>query len=192
MKAKAAFLDRDGVINVDRGYVWRIEDFEFIPGVLPACRALRGLGYKLIVVTNQSGIGRGLYGEDDFLRLTDWMRARFAEAGAPLDAVYWCPDHPEHGRGVHRRDSPRRKPGPGMLLEAIAEHALDPAASFMVGDKASDIQAARAARLGRAFLVGADPAAARALGVPLYPDLLTLVRREFGVPASQEDQPPCA
>ena len=91
---RAAFLDRDGVINVDRGYVHRVEDFEFVPGTLEACRELVRRGWWLVVATNQSGIGRGLYTAQNFDALTDWMRVRFEERRAPLAGVYYCPHHP--------------------------------------------------------------------------------------------------
>lgn len=91
MMRKAAFLDRDGVINIDHAYVHKIEEFDWVPGVLEAARALSEAGYLLVVVTNQSGIGRGYYDEAAFTRLTDWMKARFAKAGAPVAGVYFCP-----------------------------------------------------------------------------------------------------
>ena len=120
---KAAFLDRDGVINIDRAYVHKIEDFDWVPGALEAARALSDAGYLIVVVTNQSGIGRGYYGEADFARLTDWMKARFAEAGAPLAGVYFCPHHPEKANPPYRTDCLCRKPHPGMLLKAAADLA---------------------------------------------------------------------
>src|SRR6267378_4319457 len=113
---KAAFLDRDGVINVDRGYVHRIEDFEFVPGTLQACRELARRGWLLVVATNQSGIGRGLYTAQDFRTVTDWMRSRFEEYQAPLAGVYYCPHHPTEALGGNRIQCDCRKPQPGMLL----------------------------------------------------------------------------
>jgi D-glycero-D-manno-heptose 1,7-bisphosphate phosphatase len=153
---RAAFLDRDGVINVDHGYVYRREDFEFLPGVLAACAQLHRLGFALVVVTNQAGIGRGLYAEDDFRRLTDWMQAEFAAAGAPLAGVYHCPHHPEAALGEYRRACLCRKPAPGMLLAAIRELSLDPARSVLFGDKASDIEAGVAAGVAHRVLLGRD------------------------------------
>src|SRR5215467_903692 len=99
----AAFLDRDGVINLDHGYVVRREDFEFVPGALDGAAQLAHHGFALVVITNQSGIARGLYSEDDFLRLTDWMAGIFATAHAPLAGVYFCPHHPSAGIGQYRR-----------------------------------------------------------------------------------------
>lgn len=155
-RRRAAFLDRDGVINVDHGYVFRREDFQFVPGTLAACAQLHGQGFALVVVTNQSGIGRGLYGEDDFRRLTDWMRGEFAAAGAPLAGVYHCPHHPQALLPEYRRNCDCRKPAPGMLLEAARELALDLGRSVLFGDKASDIEAAAAAGVPQRVLLGTD------------------------------------
>jgi len=153
---KAAFLDRDGVINVDAGYVWRIEDFEFVPGTLDACRDLVRRGWLLVVATNQSGIGRGLYTTRDFHALTDWMRARFEEAGAPLAGVYHCPHHPTDAEGELRIRCECRKPRPGMLFAAARELSLDLARSVMFGDKCDDLEAATAAQIGQRVLLGKD------------------------------------
>jgi D-glycero-D-manno-heptose 1,7-bisphosphate phosphatase len=142
----ALFLDRDGVINADQAYVHRIEDFVWIPGVFDTVRAAKQLGLPVIVVTNQAGIARGYYSELDFRSLTGWMEARFAAAGAPLTAVYYCPYHPE-GLPPYNSDSPMRKPGAGMLLQAAEEHALDLRRSVLIGDQESDIAAGRAAGL---------------------------------------------
>lgn len=150
----AAFLDRDGVINVDHGYTFRREDFAFVPGALAAAAELAALGFALVVVTNQSGIGRGLYTEADFLALTDWMKQQFAAASAPLAGVYWCPHHPQALLPAYRRDCDCRKPAPGLLRRAIAELHLDPARSLLFGDKASDLQAAQAAGVPLRVLLG--------------------------------------
>lgn len=157
----AAFLDRDGVINVDHGYVCRREDFEFVPGVLEGARRLHALGYALVVTTNQSGIGRGLYTESDFAELSDWMRGRFAEAGAPLAGIYFCPHHPTEADGVYRVACACRKPAPGMLLQAATELGLDLGRSALFGDRASDLEAARAAGVPTRVLLATDGA-----GVP--------------------------
>lgn len=158
-RRRAAFLDRDGVINVDHGYVFRREDFRFVPGTLAACARLHDQGFALVVVTNQSGIGRGLYGEDDFRRLTEWMRGEFAAAGAPLAGVYRCPHHPQALLPEYRRSCDCRKPAPGMLLEAARELALDLGRSVLFGDKASDIEAAAAAGVPQRVLLGTDGSA---------------------------------
>jgi len=152
----AAFLDRDGVINVDHGYVHRREDFAFVPGVLEGARRLHDLGYALVVATNQSGIGRGLYTEKDFVALTDWMKQSFSAAGAPLAGVYFCPHHPTEAVSAYRTACRCRKPGPGMLLQAAEELDLDLAASAMFGDRASDLEAARAAGIPTRVLLATD------------------------------------
>ena len=151
--AKAAFLDRDGVINVDHGYVHHPANFELFPGVLEACKSLHEAGYKLIVVTNQAGIGRGYYTPAQFLGFTGWIENLFRDAGAPITATYHCPHHPEMGLGEYRKVCNCRKPAPGMLLRAIHEHALDASKSWLAGDKVSDIEAAHAAGV-RGYLVG--------------------------------------
>ena len=170
---RAAFLDRDGVVNIDHGYVFRRQDFRFVPGTLAACAQLHRLGFMLVVVTNQSGIGRGLYAEDDYRRLTDWMRAEFAAAGAPLASVYHCPHHPLAPLAEYRRACDCRKPAPGMLLAAARELSLDLSRSLLFGDKASDIEAAAAAGVTQRVLLGRDGRA-----VP-PPDLAPLATARF-------------
>lgn len=160
---RAAFLDRDGVINTDHGYVFRREDLEFVPGVLPACAELHRRGFALVIVTNQAGIGRGLYGEGDFRRLTEWMQGEFAAAGAPLAGVYHCPHHPEAALAAYRRVCDCRKPAPGMLIAAARELLLDVSRSVLFGDKDSDIEAAFAAGVPLRVLLGRD---GRALPAP--------------------------
>lgn len=142
---KALFLDRDGVININHGYVHAPVDTEWVPGVFELVAKARAGGYLPIVATNQAGIGRGLYDEAAFLAYTAWMHAQFAARGTPLLATYWCPHHPDAGRGDYRVDCDCRKPRPGMLLAAIARFAIDPARSLMIGDKQGDLDAAAAA-----------------------------------------------
>jgi len=157
----ALFLDRDGVINVEKNYVHRIEDFEFVDGIFDLCRLATRLGLVLVVVTNQAGIGRGFYTEAQFHALTAWMSERFAAEGAPLAAVYFCPFHPEHGVGDYKRESFERKPNPGMMLRARDELGLDLSRSLLLGDKHSDIVAAKAAGVGVTLLLGEDANDAR-------------------------------
>jgi D-glycero-D-manno-heptose 1,7-bisphosphate phosphatase len=152
----ALFLDRDGVVNVDHGYVHRIEDVQFVPGIFALVRAARARGMLPVVVTNQSGIGRGLYTEADFDALMRWIAARFAAEGAPLHGWEYCPDHPLHGLGAYRRENDRRKPGPGMLRDAAAAHGLDLARSIMVGDQVSDVEAGALAGVSTRILVTQD------------------------------------
>jgi D-glycero-D-manno-heptose 1,7-bisphosphate phosphatase len=173
---RAAFLDRDGVINVDHGYTYRIEDFDLVDGALAAAAALARLGLALVVVTNQAGIGRGMYTEEDFARLSGWMRERFAQAGAPLDGIYHCPHHPSLALGALRTVCACRKPAPGMLLTAARELRLDLAGSVIFGDKCDDMRAGAAAGVGLRVLLGKDglavptqacPQEASAAGVPI-------------------------
>ena len=141
---KALFLDRDGVINVEKNYVYRIEDFEFLPGIFDLCTLAKQQGFLLVVITNQAGIGRGYYSETDFQGLTDWMQEEFQAHGIKIDRVYHCPYHPTAGIGEYRQDSFHRKPNPGMILTARDELGLDLSKSVLVGDKDSDIEAGRA------------------------------------------------
>lgn len=150
---KALFLDRDGIINRDHAYVYRVEDFEFMPGIFEVCKHFQEQGYKLIVVTNQSGIARGYYTEEDFHILTKWMCAEFEKQQIRIDGVYFCPHHPDKGNAPYVQDCDCRKPHPGMLLQAITDHQLDPSVSVMIGDKVSDMQAAQAAGLKSGFLI---------------------------------------
>ncbi len=142
---KAAFLDRDGVINVDKGYVFRETDLEWMPGAIEGMRKLQDMGYQLIVVTNQSGIARGYYTEDDFHRLSQFMIESLAHAGVTVAGIYFCPHHPNGSVERYTRICDCRKPAAGLILRAVKALNIDPAQSLMVGDKASDMQAARTA-----------------------------------------------
>lgn len=179
MSRKAAFIDRDGVLNEERAFVHRAEDFVFVPGAVQALRALQAQGYLLVVVTNQSGIARGLYSEADYHALTRHMRERLEAEEIHLDAVEYCPHLPDAPVERYRLDCDCRKPKPGMLNRAIRALDIDPRASFLVGDRLSDIEAGRAAGVGRCFLVRtgyplAEAAVAQADAV--YGDLLACVR----------------
>jgi len=149
---RALFLDRDGVINEEIGYLVHAKDVRFVPGLFSLCRAAQTLGYKLIVVTNQAGIARGYYTEEQYQTLMQWMRERLVREGITLDAVYHCPDHPDFPH-IRKCDEDWRKPGPGMLLAAAREFALDMAASVYVGDRCTDVAAGNAAQVGRMFLL---------------------------------------
>lgn len=153
----ALFLDRDGVINHDSGYTSSVESFRFIDGIFDVCRTAKQLGYLLIVVTNQAGIGRGYYSEQDFSILTKWMCNQFEAEGAVISDVFYCPYHSEHGAGHYKKDSFDRKPNPGMLLQAAEKYELDLKRSIMIGDKHSDMQAANKAGVGvRCHLLSGD------------------------------------
>ncbi len=150
---KALFVDRDGVINREKDYVYRVEDFEFIDGIMEALKKVAELGYKIIVVTNQAGIARGYYSEKDFQRITEWMCGEFRKRGVEITDVYYDPTHPEYGTGKYKRVSERRKPAPGMILDAVRDHRIGLRQSALVGDKLTDIEAGRRAGVGRLFLV---------------------------------------
>lgn len=147
-RVRALFIDRDGIVNHDSGYTSRVEDFKFIEGIFDLCRAAKKMGYLRIVVTNQAGIGRGYYSEQNFLALTAWMSGQFEAESAPITEVFFCPDHPEHGIGAYKKDSFDRKPNPGMLLRAAQKHRISLQDSIMIGDKVSDMQAAKRAGVG--------------------------------------------
>ena len=142
---KALFLDRDGVININHGYVHTPDDTDWVPGIFDLVAEAHARGHLSIVVTNQAGIGRGLYDEAAFLAYTAWMHAQFAARGTPLLATFWCPHHPDAGIGDYRIHCVCRKPRAGMLLAAIATFDIDPALSLMIGDKQGDLDAAAAA-----------------------------------------------
>lgn len=149
----AVFLDRDGVINVDHGYVHDEHDFEYIDGVFEAAKAFKDMGYLLVLVTNQSGIARGMFSEDRFLSLTQWMDWNFVDNGVELDGIYYCPHHAEQGLGDYKQDCECRKPKPGMFISARDFLEIDMANSVMIGDKAEDMMAAEAAGVGTRVLV---------------------------------------
>ena len=139
----ALFLDRDGVLNEDRGYVSRWEDFRWIPGARETVAAFNRAGWLVIVVTNQSGVGRGFYTEEDVHALHGRMAQDLATAGGRIDAFYHAPHHPEAPVEAYRHpDPPDRKPNPGMILRALGEWPIDREASLLVGDKPSDLEAA--------------------------------------------------
>ncbi|MCX8957733.1 D-glycero-beta-D-manno-heptose 1,7-bisphosphate 7-phosphatase [Erwinia psidii] len=152
-KVPAIFLDRDGTINVDHGYIHEIDNFQFIDGVIDALRELKKMGYALVLVTNQSGIARGIFTEDTFMQLTEWMDWSLADRDVDLDGIWFCPHHPEAVVDVYRQQCDCRKPQPGMLLSAQQELNIDMAASFMVGDKIDDLLAGKAAGVGKCVLV---------------------------------------
>jgi len=155
MPYSAVFLDRDGVINHDHGYVHKREDFDFIDGIFDVARHAYEQNYKLVVITNQAGIARGYYTEDQFHQLTNWMCEQFSAAGAPISRVYFSPYHPTAGLGKYLKDDVSRKPHPGMILQANKDLSIDLSRSVLIGDKVSDIQAGNAAGVGMNLLFGA-------------------------------------
>lgn len=140
----AAFLDRDGVLNRDQGYVWRREDFHWLPGAERAVKRLNDARYLVFVITNQAGIARGLYQPEDVEALHRWVNGELGRGSAHIDAFYYCPHHPD-GQGAYRQVCDCRKPAPGMLLRAMREWPVNRELSFMIGDKDIDMEAASAA-----------------------------------------------
>lgn len=150
---RAVILDRDGIINKDGSYLYRSEDFYFLDGIFSFCRAAQQKGYLLIIATNQSGIARGYYTEDDFKRLNDWMCSQFEEHGVTISRIYYCPFHPANGVGKYKMDSYDRKPKPGMIFKARDEFDLDLQNCIVIGDRDSDMEAGRNAGVGTLLLL---------------------------------------
>ena len=142
---RAVFLDRDGTLNRDRGFVHRIEDVELLDRVPEGLRRMAELGYELVIATNQSGIARGYFTEAEMHAFNAALCGRLRSQGVEIAAIYYCPFHPTEGIGPYRRESELRKPRCGMLLAAAREHRLDLKASFAIGDKNTDVLAGRAA-----------------------------------------------
>jgi len=149
MKKKALFLDRDGIINVDYGYVYRVEDFKFIDGIFDFIKLFLDNGFLLFIVTNQSGIGREYYSRDDFLSLTEWMLKEFKKENISIEDVFYCPHSPDEKCEC-------RKPQIGMITQAIKEYDIDLNSSFMVGDKQSDIEFAINADISNSIYIGSN------------------------------------
>jgi D-glycero-D-manno-heptose 1,7-bisphosphate phosphatase len=147
MQNRAIFLDRDGVINIDKGYVYKQEDFVFTDGIFEALKYFQKSGYLLFVVTNQSGIARGYYSKSDFLKLTEYMLDEFAKKEIRITKLYYCPHSPEAYCQC-------RKPNPKMLFDAKKEFDIDMKASWLIGDKQSDIQAAMNAGIENTIYFG--------------------------------------
>ena len=146
MAIKTIFLDRDGVVNKEVRYLYKLSDFEFIDGIFDACLYFQKLGYEIVIVTNQSGISRGYYNENDYLKLTEWMLGQFNDTGINILDTFYCP---------HGLESlcECRKPKPGMLIEAKHKYNISMKDSWMIGDSESDIKAANAAGISNTILV---------------------------------------
>lgn len=156
LRRAAVFFDRDGVLNVDKNYVHRIEDFEWMPGAREAIRHCNDLGMLVFVVTNQAGVARGYYDETAVLRLHDFMAEELAVVGGHVDAFSYCPHHPEGTVEAYRQACRRRKPAPGMIEDLLADWTVDKAQSILIGDKSSDIAAANLAGVKGKLYVGGD------------------------------------
>lgn len=153
---KAVFLDRDGTINIEKNYVHKVEDFEFIEGVPEAIKAMNDAGYLVIVITNQAGIARGYYTEDDMHKLHNYIDTELEKHDAKIDAYYFCPHHPIHGIGEYKVDCNCRKPKSGMLELAIKDYNIDIKQSYLFGDKYSDIETGEKINI-TSFLVDKKP-----------------------------------
>jgi histidinol-phosphate phosphatase family protein len=160
MKTRAVIFDRDGVLNDDIGYAHKIADLRWRPGAVAAIAALNRRGVLAIVATNQSGVARGLFDEAAVQRFHGAMQSDLEQAGARIDAFYFCPFHPEASVPRFRHpDHPDRKPNPGMILRALNEWSIPAAASLLIGDKTSDMEAARRAGVRGVLYEGGDLAA---------------------------------
>jgi D-glycero-D-manno-heptose 1,7-bisphosphate phosphatase len=153
MRRRAAFIDRDGVINEDREYVYKVADFHFLAGAIEALRQLQAAGYLLVIITNQSGIARGFYSEEQYQELDAYLRDSLSAAGVSIDAVQYCPHLPDAKVARYRIDCDCRKPRAGMIRAAASLLDIDTSQSLLVGDRRADIEAGRAGGVGRCFLV---------------------------------------
>lgn len=158
------FLDRDGVINHDSGYVSKAEEFRFLPGIFELVAEFVNRGFLPVVVTNQSGIGRGYYTVEAFIQLTRWMQAQFSQHALPHIPVYYCPHHATAGQGEYKLECECRKPRPGMLYQAASDLHADLTQSVLIGDAWRDIEAGAAAGLPAQCLVSTEPAPQQRLG----------------------------
>lgn len=150
----ALFLDRDGVINHDAGYTHKKENFVFMDGIFELCAAFEQAGFLIFVITNQAGIARGYYTEQEFLELTGWMERKFAEKGIRIAKTYYCPFHPDGVIEKYKCNSIDRKPNPGMILKARGEFGITLSKSVLIGDRGHDIEAGKAAGVGRNVIIG--------------------------------------
>lgn len=170
MSKRGLFLDRDGVINIDHGYVGSVDRFMFRDGVFDALRQARRIGFCIFIVTNQAGVARGYYQEQDFRHLTSWMHTQFAQQSISIDGVYACFTHKD-GHDPYNRDSFWRKPNPGMIMQAAQDYSVDLSRSIMVGDQPTDMQAAQRAGVGTCVFLG-DPKNELGDGVKILADMV--------------------
>ena len=177
-KTRLLLLDRDGVVNIDHGYIGTVERFEFCPGLFSFLRAARDFGYRLAILTNQSGVARGLYSETDYNTITLHMLDGLRREGVEIDLTLACFAHPEGKAGPHKHESFWRKPNPGMVLEALRHLHGDAARSVFLGDSQRDMEAAQAGGIGTClWLTDENPVSSDGVTiVRAYADVLTLIR----------------
>ena len=152
MLSKALFLDRDGIINKDNDFVFRKKDFIFNEEIFGLIKFFQDKNYKIIIVTNQSGIGRGLFTLEEFYKINRWMIDFFKDKGLVIDRVYFCPFHPSKGIGEYLCDHDDRKPNPGMILKAKKKYDIDLKKSYFIGDRWRDIGAGNRAKCKTIFI----------------------------------------
>ena len=177
MKRVALFLDRDGVINVDKEYIYKIEDFDFIDGIFDLITHARNIGYLIIIITNQSGIGRGIFTDEDFQKLNNWMIDKLKDNGAEIDSVYYCATHPTKGIGEYKTIDKRRKPSPGMFFEAMRDHNVDLSKSIMLGDKISDMEAATLAGIQNLFLLSSEKKFQNSINISSLKEVIKFLKK---------------
>jgi D-glycero-D-manno-heptose 1,7-bisphosphate phosphatase len=156
MSQKALFLDRDGIINIDKRYLYKIEDFVFVDGIFDICRYYQDRGYMIFVITNQSGIARGYYSEGDLDILHSWMVDRFRDMSITITDISYCPHHSKYGIGDYRLNCECRKPKPGMILELAKRYDIDLPNSLLIGDKPTDIEAGKEAGIKENILINIE------------------------------------
>lgn len=170
---RALFLDRDGIINIDHGYVYKKENFDFVEGIFDLCRYATSKGFDIYVITNQSGIARGLYSIEDFEKLTKWMKAEFNKEGVHIADVMCCPHHPTKGDNEYHKECSCRKPHPGMILAVQDKYNVDLKQSIFIGDKISDMQAAESAGIHNRILVNSKYGDDGSIYAHRVPDLMS-------------------
>ena len=178
--SRAIFLDRDGTINREKHYLYRQEDFEWLPGAKEAIRTFGKLGYKVFVITNQSGIARGYYTEEDVRKLHGWMDKELQRASAKVDGYYYCPHHPTKGVGAYKVECDCRKPGAGLFWQAVREHGItDLAGSWAVGDRVRDLEPGDELRCRKALVLtgqGMEEELARRKDMEVFEDIGAFAR----------------
>ena len=175
MKNQALFLDRDGVINIDKNYVYQISDIEFVDGIFDLIKCANKLGYIVIVVTNQSGIARGIFSEEDLQRVNNWIINECKKREAFINYIYFCANHPTEGLGEYKKIDIRRKPNPGMFFEAAEDHNIDLSKSIMLGDKSTDMDAGFSSGIKNLFLLSESNIHRKAINVNSPKDVINFL-----------------